>query len=53
MMVLAMEMAVIVIDVDYNITIPANSKITIVNFVIMNGKDTADTAADIDAEAGK
>lgn len=39
------------IDVDYNITIPANSKITIVNFVIMNGKDTADTAADIDAKA--
>lgn len=34
-----------------NVNIPANSKITIVNFVIMNGKDTADTAGDIDAKA--
>ena len=40
------------IDVYYNnITIPANGKVSIVNFIIMNGKDTADTAEDIDAKA--
>ena len=40
------------IDVYYNnITIPANGKVSIVNFIIMNGKDTADTAEDINAKA--
>jgi len=39
------------IDFDYNVTIPANSKITIVNFILMSGIDTGDTATDIDARA--
>lgn len=39
------------IYIDYNVTIPANTKVSIVNFVIMNGKDTADTASDINTTA--
>ena len=34
-----------------NISIPANSKVSIVNFIVMNGKDTSDTATDINAKA--
>jgi hypothetical protein len=40
------------IDVTYeNITIPAHAKVSVVNFIVMNGKDTADTAEDITARA--
>ena len=35
----------------YNVTIPAAGTVAIVNFVVMNGTDTADTAADITARA--
>lgn len=39
------------IDVSYNVTIPAGGSIAIVNFIVMNGIDTADTATDINARA--
>ena len=39
------------IDFDYNVTIPANSKISIVNFILLSGIQTGDSATDITAKA--
>ena len=39
------------IYVDYNVSISANGKVTIVNYLLMNGKDTGLTATDINATA--
>lgn len=39
------------IEFSRSITVPAGGRVTVVNFVVMSGTDTADTATDINARA--